>query len=442
MDIADLTALAHREAKAGNTETARQLIRQLEDTGRRNDDIRKAIGFLHYLTGDARSSLRFLLEIRNHDSVSLMALSCAYSAMGERKKAAAVSAASKKLPSDLCFEDSLQFDSIQGFKIPENAHCGWGEHIRRLAVGDFEGAQAGMLKLSSILPAFAPGALTVRLRSGKRLRLWRGEPVNTLVAMFCDGFGDTFCMGRYISGLKSKAKTVIAVLPKTTIPLISKNLYGIKIAPLDDCSEALNSADAYANEWYMPSQSGEGFGKAHWLQVDELDIEQWRPRPDGNLHIGICWGGSNWNLLRARKIPVDMLQPLFSIPGVTWHSLQIGAQASERPASCIDYTTRIRNWSDTAALMSALDLVVSVDTSISNLAGALARPLWLLAHDDPDFRWCGGGPESTPWFPSARVFRQDQGGWESVVSRVRDALRARLANLETVPETRIAVPTT
>jgi ADP-heptose:LPS heptosyltransferase len=93
----------------------------------------------------------------------------------------------------------------------------------------------------------------------------------------------------------------------------------------------------------------------------------------------------------------------------------------------IDITADLRDFSDTAALMSCLDLVISVDTSMAHLAGALARPVWILLPYMPDFRWLLDRDDS-PWYPTARLFRQDQRrDYESVVARVRDELSATIA---------------
>jgi ADP-heptose:LPS heptosyltransferase len=123
-----------------------------------------------------------------------------------------------------------------------------------------------------------------------------------------------------------------------------------------------------------------------------------------------------------------MLAPLFSVPGITWFSLQVGeaaAQLATTPAAHrvvpLPAGTALI---DTTALIAELDLVISVDTGIAHLAGALARPTWLLLPFAPDWRWQLGRDDS-PWYPTLRLFRQPRpGDWPAVVDRVAAALQA------------------
>jgi hypothetical protein len=110
----------------------------------------------------------------------------------------------------------------------------------------------------------------------------------------------------------------------------------------------------------------------------------------------------------------------------TFVSLQKDVRACDAAtlASCglLDFAERLEDYSDTAALVSQLDLVISVDTSVAHLAGALGKPVWVLLTHAPDWRWLFKGDDS-PWYPSARLFRQDKRReWGAVVLRVRQAL--------------------
>jgi ADP-heptose:LPS heptosyltransferase len=127
-------------------------------------------------------------------------------------------------------------------------------------------------------------------------------------------------------------------------------------------------------------------------------------------------------------MPLALLAPLLALPDIRWYSLQKGSAAEQidavpaaRAMSPLDANS---DFAQTAALIDALDAVVSVDTSIAHLAGALGKPVFVLLPYAPDWRW-GIAGDRTPWYPTARLFRQPAiGDWASVVASVRDALRA------------------
>jgi ADP-heptose:LPS heptosyltransferase len=117
--------------------------------------------------------------------------------------------------------------------------------------------------------------------------------------------------------------------------------------------------------------------------------------------------------------------PLFQT-GDAWVSLQKDVRESDRPAleasGILDLTAELGDFADTAALIAALDLVVTVDTSVAHLAGALGKPVWLMLPFSPDFRWLLRR-EDSPWYPSMRLFRQQKpGDWDSVIARISQAL--------------------
>jgi ADP-heptose:LPS heptosyltransferase len=127
-------------------------------------------------------------------------------------------------------------------------------------------------------------------------------------------------------------------------------------------------------------------------------------------------------------VPISVLAPLFSVPGISWFSLQSGNAATQlatHPAAHRVVSLPLdATLVDSAALIAELDLVISVDTGIAHLAGALARPTWLLLPFAPDWRWQLGRDDS-PWYPTLRLFRQSRpGDWPAVVERVAAALQA------------------
>jgi hypothetical protein len=122
-----------------------------------------------------------------------------------------------------------------------------------------------------------------------------------------------------------------------------------------------------------------------------------------------------------------MLRTLFDTPGVAWVSLQMGESVRElkwidAPWRPLDPSPDLHDFADTAALIASLDLVIAVDTAVAHLSGALGTPTWILLHHVADWRWLVERDDS-PWYPTARLFRQEQpGAWEPVIAQARAEL--------------------
>jgi hypothetical protein len=162
-----------------------------------------------------------------------------------------------------------------------------------------------------------------------------------------------------------------------------------------------------------------------------VDGVEW---PSREFCVGLVWGGDPTNTEDlTRSIPLSALEPLLDVKGVRFFSLQLGAAAGQLGAAgaeirgrITDLRPEIKDFADTAALIQRLDLIVTVDTSVAHLAGALAKPTWLLLAAAPEWRWLLER-EDSPWYPTLRLFRQKQPGeWSEVVERVRAELVARV----------------
>jgi hypothetical protein len=145
---------------------------------------------------------------------------------------------------------------------------------------------------------------------------------------------------------------------------------------------------------------------------------RWRDRlgEASARRVGLVWAGNprstapGSDIDSRRSIDPALLAPLAEVPGIEWHSLQLGpaARCGARLAPGFrlrDMTAQIGDFADTAALMANLDLVISVDTSVVHVAGAIGAPTWMLNRFDSHWRW-GPDGEATPWYPSVRIFRQ------------------------------------
>jgi ADP-heptose:LPS heptosyltransferase len=172
-----------------------------------------------------------------------------------------------------------------------------------------------------------------------------------------------------------------------------------------------------------------------YLHADPTRSAAWSAQlaPDHRLKIGLAWAGSaNHKHDRYRSMPLSAFAPLAKIPGTVFYSLQIGSAAEQAKSppdgmNLIDRTSTLHDLADTAALIANLDLVISVDTAVAHLAGALAQPVWTLLAFEPDWRWLLNRSDS-PWYPTMRLFRQPAiGDWATVMDQVASALRQALA---------------
>src|SRR5262249_49099323 len=170
--------------------------------------------------------------------------------------------------------------------------------------------------------------------------------------------------------------------------------------------------------------------KVPYVFAEEECLTTWKKRlPNSQMPlVGIGWAGNpDFIADKPRSIGLAPLVPLFSIPGIQFVSLQKDLrdgdkQILDQHPQIIHIGDKLDDFSDTAAVMSLLDLVISSDTAPVHLAGALGQPVWILLQHSPDWRWLLNR-EDNPWYPSAKLFRQAAAGdWASVVDKVTEQL--------------------
>ncbi len=163
-------------------------------------------------------------------------------------------------------------------------------------------------------------------------------------------------------------------------------------------------------------------GTVGYLPVDAGACEKWRRRlvEREKLRVGIAWAGNPLHSGdRYRSIPFAQWLPLLELEGIEFHSLQKQREESRcGHARLIDHTGELHDLADTAAYVSALDLVITVDTAVAHLAGAMGKAVWTLLPVAPDWRWMLDRGDS-PWYPGMRLFRQKRvGAWEDVIRAI------------------------
>lgn len=171
-----------------------------------------------------------------------------------------------------------------------------------------------------------------------------------------------------------------------------------------------------------------------YVRADENGVAAWRDRlhsDGGELKVGLVWSGNpEFPGARAKACPVERVVPLLNVAGCAFYGLQTGDTATDigrlvlGQAAVMDLSRDLDTFADTAALVSVLDLVITVDTATAHLAGALGKPTWILLPYAADWRWLRRH-EDSPWYPTARLFRQAKSGdWDGVVRRVVEELVA------------------
>lgn len=376
---------------AGRPQEARAIADQIARGWPHSDEARSIVGMLQFQVEDYRAAIATFSRILRKEPNTWLVMGAAYMRLGDMARAA---------------------QCIRNEKLPPAPTVDY-DLIRRLRAGDeFERGAAEMIAGSAVLDQFFQPPTIPK---------WDGGKVGRLAVLFRGGYGDSFLCARYLRGLRARASHVTAVVRDAEIALLSRSIPNIEFVKERDSEPALAAAQAYTTENLLSYESGERFGAAVWAKPGP------RLKPAGaGLHVGLCWNGSLVNPEdRLRSVPVEDLAPLFEVPGVTWHSLQVGIRAGQCPAPLINHADELRTFDDTAALIAGLSVVISADCSVANLAGAMGARLWTLISRPCDFRWGAEGTR-TPWFPSARVYRQTvPGQWGDAVEGVRADLVAQ-----------------
>ena len=268
--------------------------------------------------------------------------------------------------------------------------------------------------------------------------LWNGEDLagRTILLHAEQGYGDTIQCLRYVPQVAARGGRVVLEVPKELLALTRRlPEIGQSLAR----GEALPDFDVQCPLFSLPRAFGTTLetipAEVPYLSAAPEAIARWRGRlgEGPGLKVGIAWAGSPQHRSDAlRSIAIETLLPLLRLDGVRWFSLQAGARAADLarlPGGLVtDLAPALSDFAETAAAIHNLDLVIAVDTAVAHLAGALARPAFVLLRERPDWRWLLDRDDS-PWYPSLRLFRQRQAGdWEEVVLRVRGALERMAAS--------------
>jgi tetratricopeptide (TPR) repeat protein len=310
---------------------------------------------------------------------------------------------------------------------PNYANAQWNEALHRLRLGDFSG---GWEKYEWRWRR----AEGLRKRRNFSQPRWLGEGAiagKTILLYAEQGFGDTIQFARYAKLLvKQGASVILEVQPalKSLLAPIGDGIrlvaYGEELPDFDLQCPLLSLPLAFRTDLAtIPAD-------IPYITVPGDRIEQWDARlpPRRGRRVGIVWSGNSTHADdHNRSITLARMVPILNVPDIQFISLQKGlrdadAQTLAADSRLIDLAQHFADFDDTAAAIAALDLVISVDTSVAHLAGALGRPVWVLLPYCPDWRWLLDRSDS-PWYPTAELIRQSRiGDWDSVIEQVRRKL--------------------
>lgn len=273
--------------------------------------------------------------------------------------------------------------------------------------------------------------------------IWKGEAATgKRILLMCEqGLGDTFMFARFVPMVVARGLDVTLAVARSQVALMQQSFADVHVIAVGE-HEAM-TFDYWAALWSLPSALGITFenlpAPKRFLQTRESDVSAWRARLDevsvrGELvepqarrpRIGIVWQGQmagQDNQMADRSIPPHLMRRFVEAhPEFTWVSLQHGA-ARLGAASVVDWTADTIEFTQMAALIDALDLIITIDTGAAHLAAALGAKTWVLLREAGDWRY-GVTGQTCAWSPTMRLFRQDKSRrWEPVFAQVANTLR-------------------
>ncbi len=329
--------------------------------------------------------------------------------------------------------DSLAVHDMAVLVAPEDAEIRCNRAIALLTAGDFaRGFAENEWRWRT--PAMAPHAL-----GGP---LWRGEdPAGKTILLHDEGgYGDTLQFARFAPLLAARGARVLLRIQHPLVRLLARSMPEVTVLSKND---PVPVHDLQCPMVSLPL----GFaitvdtvpGTTPYVWAPPEGIAAWRARlgtGKPGLRVGLVWAGASRSHMpqaqamdSRRSMALKQFAPLAEIPNIRLVSLQMGGgtEVAEAPQGLqlLDPMSEVSDFDDTAALVASLDLIISVDTAVAHLAGALGRPVWVLSRHDACWRWLAGRSDS-PWYPTLKLFRQRQpGDWDSVMADVAVALRHR-----------------
>ncbi|HUY69008.1 MAG TPA: tetratricopeptide repeat protein [Alphaproteobacteria bacterium] len=288
---------------------------------------------------------------------------------------------------------------------------------------------------------FAEGWRCMEQRAFDRERFaslprWQGEKTGHLLLYAEQGIGDVIMFLRYLPLIAGRADSITLQAPAALKSLIAAHF---PVLPLIAPDDPLPPADAFGLLMSVPYFLGTTLENVPapipYIEAREEWRAPWRARlePAAKPRIGIVWAGNpKYANDHVRSLSPALIEPLMAKYGAHLVALQKDAAAPPKDKGLFDAAPWLDDFTSTAGLIAELDLVISVDTAVAHLAGAMGKPVWILIPYSPDWRWMLVR-EDSPWYPTARLFRQETpGDWPSALAALSAELGKFLAGDRTV----------
>jgi tetratricopeptide (TPR) repeat protein len=328
------------------------------------------------------------------------------------------------------FQESLASNDAAIALKPDYAEAYWNKALTHLLLGDYSTGW----RLYEWRWQRESGSASRQTYKNLPRPLWLGEtPLagKTLLVTCEQGLGDMIQFCRFLPIVARQARMVMVETPPSLLPLLQTLEGNFQWIPEGG---EVPDFDLHCPLMSLPLALGIRLetvpAESPYLHVNPERQSLWRARlgPAAGGRIGLAWSGSSrHDHDYKRSLCLDQLRPLLQLP-LDFHVLQKDIRAedesllSEFPNLTL-HRDQLHDFADAAALTEAMDLVISVDTSIAHLSGALDKPVWVLLPQVPDFRWLLDRPDS-PWYPTARLFRQpERGAWDAVIHDVQVSLK-------------------
>ncbi len=366
--------------------------------------------------GDALGAIaafRTVLMVNPHDVPTLCSLGFTFDALGDEAGAASCFRLALKVQPG---SSLARFNLSSHLLLEGNFADGWPEYEHRWNVRQFAGKRE---------PFAQPQ--------------WRGEPIRgAKIYVYAEqGLGDTLQFVRYIPMLVERGAEVILEVQPPLVDLLGNLGPAVQVIVKGERPQEV--------DWHSPLLSLPGAFDTNlsnipapvpYLRADPGKCAGWSRRLTANsLKVGVVWTGNPGHTRdRLRSISFAQFRRLTEVEGATFYALQKGLTAAQREeiasaGKVVDLGAELQDFTDTAAIVANLDLVITVDTSVAHLAGALGKPVWILLPHAPDWRWLRERDDS-PWYPTARLFRQTAAGqWGSVLEKVQRELQCAVRAL-------------
>jgi hypothetical protein len=271
------------------------------------------------------------------------------------------------------------------------------------------------------------------LRSVPGRGRWDGSELGgrTILLQSDAGLGDAIQCARFIPMVVDRGGEVVVECQKELVRLLGKVRGVSQVVSRNDPLPAFDVHFPFLSLPMAFNTTLQTIPKGvPYLGAGEEVMRKWAEKLSGDagLRVGLVWAGNRNNTQdRKRTLTLHSFAPLADVGGIIFHSLQVGEAANQildppKGMKIVDHSAELTDLAETAGLAANLDLVISIDTAVGHLAGAIGKSVWMLLPFTPDWRWMLGR-EDSPWYPTMRLFRQEKfGDWDGAIGRVAHAL--------------------